>query len=92
MAGGEAEQFGLIVQTLRDRIQKLEVREHAEQTGRVDVVATVATLPLAGQQGRVRFVFDGRKVGEGAGAGTGVLVYDDGVAWRRTADDTTVLA
>jgi hypothetical protein len=92
MPTNEAEALEQIIRTLRERIQKLEVREHAEQTGRVDVVATVATLPVAGQQGRVRFVFDGRKVGEGAGAGTGVLVYDDGVAWRRTADDTTVVA
>ena len=54
-------------------------------------VYTVAALP-AGAAGKVAYASNGRKVGEGAGAGTGVLVYHDGTAWRRTADDTTVAA
>lgn len=52
---------------------------------------TVANLgtPAAGA---VSFASNGRKVGEGSGAGTGVPVYGDGIAWRRYADDTTVVA
>jgi hypothetical protein len=53
---------------------------------------TVATLPTPGTARRQSFATNGRKVGEGAGAGTGTPVYDDGTAWRRTGDDTTVVA
>lgn len=37
--------------------------------------------------GTVAFARDVRKVGEGAGAGTGSLVYSDGVTWLRCRDD-----
>lgn len=53
---------------------------------------TVAGLPTSFGIGSVAFATDGRKDGEGAGNGTGVLTYWDGSAWRRTADDTTVQA
>ena len=53
---------------------------------------TVAALPVAGIRGRYAFATNGRKTGEGAGAGTGVLCYDDSVAWRRVDDGTTVAA
>lgn len=53
---------------------------------------TVATLPAAGFAGRIAFATNGRKNGEGAGSGTGVQVYDDGTAWRRVSDDSTVAA
>lgn len=53
---------------------------------------TVAGLPGAGSAGRVAFATNGRKISEGVGAGTGVLCYDDGVAWRRVSDDSTVAA
>jgi hypothetical protein len=52
---------------------------------------TVASLP-AGIAGRIVFASNGRKNGEGAGAGSGTLVYADGSAWRRVSDDTTVAA
>jgi len=52
----------------------------------------VANLPSASVAGRVAFASNGRKSGEGVGAGTGVQVYADGVAWRRVSDDTTVAA
>ena len=77
--------------TLVRRIRALEAQERAETAGGV-ATSTVANLPAAGENGRLRFATDGRKTGEGLGAGTGVLVYDDTVAWRRTSDDTTVAA
>lgn len=69
----------------------------ASGNGQLDMRArnfTVATLPVsaAGTKGRLAFATDGRKNGEGAAAGTGVLCYDDGTAWRRVSDDTTAAA
>jgi hypothetical protein len=52
---------------------------------------TVATLPAVGDA-LLAYASDGRKVGEGAGAGTGVPVYRDGGTWFRFADDTAVAA
>ncbi len=80
---------GSVLGSLIKRIRALETAERSEVTGGV-VSLVFASLPAAGQTGRLLFVTNGRKLGEGAGAGTGVLAYDDGVAWRRTADDTTV--
>ena len=51
---------------------------------------TVAGLP-AGAAGYQAYATNGRKSGEGAGAGTGVPVFHDGTAWR-TADGATVAA
>jgi len=43
---------------------------------------TVATLPtISGSGIYVAFASDGRKSGEGAGVGTGVLCYWDGSDW-----------
>lgn len=52
---------------------------------------TVATLPAVGDA-LLAYASDGRKVGEGAGAGTGVPVYRDGGTWFRYGDDTAVAA
>ncbi len=56
---------------------------------------TVATLPAAQatETGSLAYATNGRKAGEGGGAGTGVLCYSsaDG-AWKRVDDGTTVLA
>lgn len=74
---------------VNDRLHFLECQERAEQAGGIQPILFV-DLPTPGEPGRLRFVTNGRKVGEGIGAGTGVPAYDDGVAWRRTSDDTTV--
>lgn len=42
---------------------------------------TVANLPAAGTAARMAYATDGRKNGETAGNGTGVLVFDDGTDW-----------
>lgn len=79
-----------IVERLTARLRALESNVRSEVTGGVQAVA-FADLPAAGQPGRVMFVTNGRKLGELAGAGTGVLAYDDGGAsWRRPSDDTPV--
>lgn len=52
---------------------------------------TVAALPSAAA-GTIAYASNGRKTGEGGGAGTGTLVYRDASAWRRVSDDTTVAA
>lgn len=52
---------------------------------------TVAGLPTA-TAGRIAYASDGRKNGEGAGNGTGVLVFADGTAWRACDTGATVAA
>jgi len=51
----------------------------------------VASLP-SGSAGLTAFASNGRKNGEGAGAGTGVLVFHDGTAWRACDTGATVAA
>lgn len=53
------------------------------------VAYTVGTLPT-GTSGRIIFVSDGRKVGEGAAAGTGVLCNWNGSNWITVDAGTTV--
>ena len=79
--------FEQIIRSLAARIHAVEIRETSPPPS-----CLVADLPAASvdKRGRLRFVVDGRKIGEVSGAGTGVLAYDDGGAWRRTGDDTTV--
>lgn len=50
-----------------------------------------ASLPSA-SEGMVVFCSNGRKTGEGAGAGTGVVVYYSAGTWKRFYDDATVTA
>lgn len=52
---------------------------------------TVAGLPT-GSAGRIAFATNGRKNGEGAASGTGVLVFHDGSAWRAADTGATVAA
>lgn len=52
----------------------------------------VASLPAAPTGFPLAHATDGLKLGETPGAGSGVLVYWDGTAWRRCADDTTAAA
>lgn len=52
---------------------------------------TVAGLPAA-NDGQMSYASDGRKTGEGAAAGTGVIVYFSNSQWRRFSDDTVVAA
>lgn len=51
---------------------------NVSQLGLVGV--TVANLP-AGAEGQVAYATNGRKNGEGGGAGTGVIVFFDGSDW-----------
>lgn len=42
---------------------------------------TVATLSTTATPGDLAYASDGRKAGEGAGSGTGVLVFRDATDW-----------
>lgn len=53
-------------------------------------VFTVATLPVSPTDGSSAFASDGRKVAEGAGSGTGVLVYYSDSSWRVFSSDAPV--
>lgn len=55
-------------------------------------VCTVANLPGTPTAGLMAFATNGRKNGEGAGVGTGVLVFADGTAWRACDTGATVEA
>ena len=51
----------------------------------------VAALPT-GAAGQIAYASNGRKGSEGTGAGTGILVFHDGVAWRACDTAMTVAA
>jgi len=76
------------------RIQHLETTERAEVAGSFPRYAFV-DLPT-GFDGAVTYVTDGRKEGEGVGAGTGVPAYwssagAGGAVWYKFSTDTAVL-
>ncbi len=52
---------------------------------------TVGSLPT-GFNGALAFASNGRKIGEGSGAGTGVPVCFSNGSWRRFSDDSVVAA
>ena len=52
----------------------------------------VASLPASPQEGYIAYATNGRKVGEGAGSGTGVPVYFSNGAWRVFSTDQQVAA
>lgn len=53
---------------------------------------TVATLPATAEEGELAFATNGRKAGEGAAAGTGVVVFYDGSAWKAVDTGATTAA
>ena len=53
---------------------------------------TVVNLPTTPFNGQQAYATNGRKVGEGVGAGTGVPVYFSNGAWRVFSSDTVVTA
>lgn len=53
---------------------------------------TVAGLPTNVQANQIAYASNGRKNGEGAGSGTGVMVFRDGTAWRACDTGATVAA
>lgn len=73
------------------RIRDIDTREVAE-AARGHPSALFVDLPVAAQanMGWVIFVTNGRKAGEGVGAGTGVMAYSDSNDWFRMSDDTIV--
>lgn len=52
----------------------------------------VNQLPPSAKEGFLLYATDGRKVGEGAGAGTGVPVYFSNGQWRVFSTDLQVAA
>jgi hypothetical protein len=53
---------------------------------------TVANLPASPPAGSIAYASNGRKTGEGAGAGTGIPCYFSSSNWRRYSDDSVVAA
>jgi hypothetical protein len=52
---------------------------------------TVANLPTSVVEGQIAFATNGRKTGEGAGSGTGVLVIRDNSNWRVVSEAMPVV-
>lgn len=52
---------------------------------------TVANLPIDVADGQLAFASNGRKTGEGAGAGTGTLVIRDNASWRVVSEALPVV-
>ena len=79
----------------RSMTRRLEQRLGQLDSGFGYVVYTLASAPLAAESmtapARV-WISDGRKVGEGAGSGTGVPAYFNVAtdSWLRMSDDTAV--
>lgn len=74
---------------INKRLHQIDTHELATSTGAIQY-STYAGLPATGLgPGVSNFCTDCRKVGEGAGAGTGVLVYynKSTTNWRRITDD-----
>lgn len=85
------------IKDVRGRVDEIAIRyERAELAGGVDAVL-LANAPLAVtggvKAGSLLFITNGRKPGEGGGAGTGVLAYYQSSLdqWLRTSDDTAVV-
>ena len=56
-------------------------------------VGTVAELlAVVGFEGQVAYATNGRKTGEGGGAGTGIPCYWSAATWRRYYDDAQITA
>jgi hypothetical protein len=53
---------------------------------------TVVNLPPSPSAGQTAYATNGRKIGEGAGGGTGVPVYYSNGAWRVYSTDAPVAA
>lgn len=84
------------IKAIKKRIDTLESRtERCETTSGAPSV-TLANAPLAAtgaRGGDILFISNGRKTGEGAGLGTGLLAYynPNTNSWYRPADDTAVV-
>lgn len=91
-----------IIRTLMQRISVLErdTRRITSFSQNANIALgvqtfTVAGLPTITNTGgtQIAFASNGRNPGEGVGAGTGVLVWNDGTSgWRTVYDGTAVLA
>jgi len=56
-------------------------------------VGTVAELlAVTGFEGQTAYATNGRKTGEGGGAGTGIPCYYSNATWRRYYDDAQITA
>ena len=73
-------------QDFQRRLQDYVNRQPGQSNGNV----LVANLPMATYEGSTMFATDGRKVGEGAGSGTGVPVYFSQGVWRVFSTDAAV--
>lgn len=68
------------------------VRFEVTEEGAKVTSFAVASLPAGADAGTINYATDGRKNGEGAGSGTGVIVFYDGSNWIAVDSGATVVA
>lgn len=78
---------------LQKQVSATSQQPRSEYTGGIARL-TVAELPATGQAGQLFWVTNGRKSGEGVGAGTGVPAYWNSATsqWLRFEDNAVVQA
>jgi len=77
----------------RQQIANNQIRTNISQVTGGLIPIAFASLPVVNNTGGdLYFVTNGRKVGEGVGAGTGVIVYWNSTTshWLRITDDSIV--
>jgi hypothetical protein len=80
---------------IKKNVRFTEIVTERSETAAGHPSSTLAAAPLrvgGAKNGDERFITDGRKVGEGVGAGTGVLCYYDNSTdqWIHPATDTAI--
>lgn len=85
------------IRGLQSQDEEIIIRGERSETASGVAFYTLATAPLAAQGARAGdmvFITNGRKTGEGAGLGTGLVAYYNPAtnSYYRFADDTAVVA
>jgi hypothetical protein len=90
LGGGEilyAQQSGSDVQVTANQISTF-VYNGAPPSRTIAQLAALNSFP----NGTIAYASNGRKIGEGAGLGTGILVYYSANSWRTLSSDQVALA
>lgn len=80
--------------TLQKKVKKLQQSSYRAEVAGARVTIDFADLPATGTPGQIYWVNDGRKPGEGMGAGTGVPASwnQATLTWISDYDQNTVVA
>lgn len=74
-----------VATALQNIAQQLGQLVRQQRQDPVPIYSFVNLPSAAGSPGLIVYVSDGREPAQGAGAGTGMLAFSNGVGWRSTA-------